>query len=297
MDFSSNSLAQVVIHRFHTRKYLPKQLTSLLTFFLDGEHLAKQQGRFAGTYLNPGYFFSLTPEACIFEMLYYNRVRNQSSPESLQVTDVLESSVKEGNERVFLSCEGSFEKILNLLWPNTLWSTLQKCFPSMHRPTVGFDSGSVILALARTPMGGDMLTDVIGKYAYKNEFNGIRFPSARALDIRTSRPWSGGTLRDGLRFGARGDESFEFDDMMNEIHKRATNVVLFRGTFILHCVKRFRVQTVQGCTEWCDNEFYDVLESEIEREVIGRGGWCAEDMFNECSDFIADPKISFDWKR
>jgi RES domain len=295
MQYSSNDLWDVSVHRFHVRKHLPNRPWKLLDFFMDGEFLAKQQGRFSGAYLNPGYYFSLKPETCVFEMLYYNRVSWPPSTQLPSVSDILRSTAGSGKERVFLSCEASFDNILNLFWPETLWSTLRKCFPNMQKPSAGVDSGTVLLELADTEMGGNLLTDVIGKYAYKSDYNGIRFPSARALESSRSTPGTAGSLRDGLRYGGVGDETYEFDNLMQNIHSKATNVVVFRGAYILQCVKRFKVHATDDTTpsDWQDNELWNVPEHEIERQVVENGGWCAEDVYSECSDFISEPNIQF----
>ncbi|HXA15775.1 MAG TPA: hypothetical protein VN380_02190 [Thermoanaerobaculia bacterium] len=251
------------------------------------------QGRFAGAYFNPGYFFSLTEMACVVEMHHYHRVPAAATA-SFTVQNVLTTLANNRNERVFLTCEGSFENVLNLFWPATLRRTIAECFPTID--TQYIDYPSVLLSLADSTCGGNWMTDAIGRYAYEHGYNGVRFPSVRALHAERNRPWAAGSLMDGLRYGPIGDdESFYLDDLMQEIHSEATNVVIFRGSYILRNVTRFRIATVaESAAQWHENEWWLNDEAAIEGAIMAAGGSMGTDLRAMCTRDIDASERSFD---
>lgn len=295
MKYCSDNLQVVRLNRFHSRLGLSSDVTTLLPFFIDTPRLAHAQGRFAGSDINPGHFFSLTEKACVFEMLFYNRVPPAQRDQPSSVAHVLEALAGSPKERVFLTCEASFDKILNLLWPATLRRAIANCFPLIDVRYV--DYPSVLLSLANADCGGSWITDVFGQYAYDRGYNGVRFPSARAVHAERNRPWAGGSLLDGLRYGPIGDDdSYWLDDLMQEIHSEATNVVVFRGTCVLRHVTRFRVTIAGESTgKWQDNEWWLRPEAEIERAAVSIGGSTANTLRDICTRRVDTSDRAFDW--
>jgi RES domain len=292
--YSSNSLADAKVYRFHSARYMPHVRENLYEWLLDSKHLATQQARFAGANLNPGFYFSLTPEACIYEMLFYQRTVLPKDLVRPTVKDVLQRLKMAGAERVFLTCEASCEDILNVLWPETLWKVLHQCFPTMPAVPTHVDTGAILLKLASAEMGGKVLTDIIGRYAYSEFLNGVKFPSARAIEGDRNRPWSAGSLRAGLKQMAIGDETFEFDDIMQEIHTRAANVVIFRGTYAVQSIRRFRFESADdGVTDWIDNQLFGAPIDAIEQKMLEIGGLDDAGMYELCDNIIVNPRIDF----
>src|SRR6266702_7068048 len=71
-------LGPVVIYRFHSADRSFHDPRLFLRTFVDTEHTAKNQCRFAGSFCNPGTFFSLSEQNCAYEMWHYHpKLRNE----------------------------------------------------------------------------------------------------------------------------------------------------------------------------------------------------------------------------
>src|SRR5713226_6889946 len=231
----------ITIHRFHSIKHSYEEQDLFPRSFLDTEHTIRSQYRFAGRCCNPGTFFSLSEETCVYEMLYYNPELGLPVDGVFDVQDVLAALAIPGRSRAFFSGVASFENILDLCNPGTLHNTLRWCFPAEPWDESRLHTADILLWLACKSPGGDALTDLIGKRAYEAGFNGVRFLSVRALS-----GMEGGYYEKGLNNTHWGDIFDPFEFFLSDMVERTSNLVIFRGTYLIKSIRKYSFER-QGC--------------------------------------------------
>jgi hypothetical protein len=191
-------------------------------------HQWAQRGRYAGSGINPGTFFSRSKQAADDEMRFYSH--GAAPQDSAQLVLLVK---QEGilNLTEIESLEFVFEELLNLPY---------------RRRTVQF---ALLASLSRQ---GNLLTDYIGGWAYHKGFAGVLFLSARALE-----PFRGyfdsSTIEEGWGnyWTSMADELdyFTFEILQGswtETPRRYQNMVYFDGIDLVRNTKRARVLLPDG---------------------------------------------------
>src|SRR6266436_1210710 len=143
--------------RFQDAKYATTE-ADLWKEFADAEWKWTNPGRYAGSGLNCGYYYSCSSEAAVSEMDFYNK------------------GAEWQGKKARMTIRSLYNGVFNLTEPDSVAFVFDRLleFPYRRR--------SFRLALlASLTVGGNLFTDYIGCWAYHKGFAGVMFLSARAL--------------------------------------------------------------------------------------------------------------------
>ena len=210
--------------RFQDPKYVTTE-ADVWKEFGDAEWKWNSPGRYGGSGLNCGYYYSSGKDTAVAEMNLYNKTaewRNQKA----QMT---------------ISCQ--FDGVIDLTERDSIEFVIDDLLE--------FPYGRLtfrLALLASLTARGNLLTDYIGCWAYHKGFQGVMFLSARALD----------PYRAGFDSSAIPDESFwmhwtswahnfdylEYKDLLEIVRERPQNylnVVFFNGPVLLSKIESYSI--------------------------------------------------------
>lgn len=230
------SLKNVRIFRFHSTNRSFLDPSEFLKSFMDTHHTLESQYRFAGKYCNPGTFFSLSEPACVYEMLHYHPDLKVSIDSFDDVQDVLNLLRDRGKPKSFFTGVASFDNVLDLCSPESLFRVCYCCFPKLPLRDLKLHTADLLMQLAKTPNGGDVFTDFIGQWAHRMGYKAIRFLGVRALSGIDE-----GIFERQLRQSRFADFN-PFEWQLNEITTKASNLVVFYSSYLLESIKLYRFE-------------------------------------------------------
>jgi hypothetical protein len=236
--------------RFQDPKYVSTE-ADVWKEFGDAEWKWNRPGRYAGRGLNCGYYYSLRREAAVAEMNFYNR------------------NTEWQRQKAEMEIRCQYDGILNLTERDSADFVFQHLLEFPYR-RLSFQ----LALLASLSVGGNLLTDYIGGWAYHKGFQGVMFLSARALD----------PLRTQFDSSVLSEPSFAYywtsmaDDMdswlfqsveaaVQESRSRYLNVVFFNGPFLLSRTEKFSITHPSGDSFEAVNPHFGKEADVIMREL------------------------------
>jgi hypothetical protein len=219
-------------YRFHSRRHFFASPDEFYRNFLESLRTWNNQARFAGRCMNSGFYFAKTPEVAIAETIFYQPAL-AANPRLASVSSLIRALRTVGKDVVLLRVTLSHDRIADLTDPETVrrFYTDGTLAASPFTPAWAV---TVVADLLSQDRGGDGTTDTLGYDAVQAGFQGVLFPSVRALSGGTQLgfdPPPGSWVRQGRDdFGGWiGDEAGLIDAMANQL-RREHNLVLFSGS-------------------------------------------------------------------
>lgn len=244
-----NSTASIEFVRFHDPKYLYTG-ADFWKNWLEDDRKWQARGRYAGSEISSGTFFSPSKEAALAEASFYLDSKNI---ESIKATVTIQSR---------------YNNILNLTEEEAINFVFQQLLGFRYnRPTV------LLAVLASVRAQGSMITDYIGGWAYHKGYSGIMFLSARALEPMR-KDFDVSSLDDsywGQYWTAGADEFdyFQLQFMRQGIEERPThylNIVYFSGPHLISSISKFKIRLPSGKESAEKNPYFEKPDLEILRE-------------------------------
>jgi hypothetical protein len=244
-----NSTASIEFVRLHDPKYLYTG-SDFWKNWLEDDRKWQARGRYAGSEISSGTFFSPSKQAALAEASFYLAGKDI---ESIKAT---------------VTIQARYNNILNLTEVDAINFVFQELLGFRYK------RATVLLAvLASVRQQGSKITDYIGGWAYHKGYSGIMFLSARALEPMR-RGFDVSSLN-GSYWGAywtAGADEFDYYKilvMRQQIGERPThylNIVYFCGPHLISSILKFKIRLPSGEESAGENPYFEKPDLEILRE-------------------------------
>lgn len=230
-------------YRYLNPEYIPKEyeLPQDLWRLFDGDYQWSRRGRFSGSDLNTGHFFGASKRAAKVEMNHYR------------------DEVGEFEARMpLLEARFRYSNVLNLTEETSITFIFDNVLEFPYRRRALW-----LALLASFQRQGNLITDIVGAWAFHKGYSGVWFLSARALE-HLREDFDPTSIEDkhwGSYWTSMAEEfDIYFPAILGQKLLRAgiagyLNAVYFDGARLLSDVKSFSISYPDGRKLACDNPY------------------------------------------
>jgi hypothetical protein len=256
-------------YRFHKARFFSNQTRFFHRNFIATRGKWEKQERFAAAHSHCGFFFAKSKEIAVAEAAFYAGENDWRTVTRESVESILKMLGEVSEEHLFLEVEFSINNLVDF----TEWKSIDQLMRhgtlQWKGKTHEFEIEYLAALVAEAP-GGDELTSILGMDAMKLGYDGVVFPSVRALMFEGPAPVPGGirqSLHDIKNMSAAAN-IMDLEWQGAEQLKQEWNIVVFSDTELTRSITTVSWTDSAGNSGTLENPLFQASADEIELERL-----------------------------